>query len=657
MTDLKQNPQPKIPSGIELADALIAAMPIDPAPSTGHLDLDSKLTPRQACEKGLFALLRHHHIEALKLIQQLTKDNYLPAEIFLGIMYLAGRGIAKDIEQANLCFKKAIANIAWFNPETQTDPFLLYCLGQLCFTSEYRYIKDKSAADFFKKAAELEYAPALTGLAHCYRQGKEIEKDAKREMELLQVAATQNDVYALYDIGITYLKGLGVPLDAKKAIAFFQQGIEQGSARAQWRLGMCYLHGEGITKDAKKAITYFQSSAEKGFETAQFQLGQCYFLGEGASRDPQIAVTHFQGLAEKNYPMGQNAMGVCYYKGEGVHKEYTKAIMLFKQATESGFANARTNLGVCYLYGHGVPKDEKEALKQFTLAASKDSDAQVYLGFCYAKGLGVAKDKDAAAYWFELAAAQGHQVAVDNFETLTETDYVKLSERREAVNKQLKKKSIFGNTDDSLYDLVTSYIAPEEIAELDKNEKEAKSISRYFSSSAELYRLAAHRGDANAQYEMGICYLKGSGAEKSQSEAVKYLHQAAEQGYVKAKKALEKLPKEAAAWYKTKAELGYSREQFLLAKCYETGLGIPQNTEKALFWYERAARQEEPGAQEGFKKPLLANISSCVTAASASFWRKWTWKRDAELPEISTSDDIELSSLVVLPPRGAPSSL
>ena len=51
-------------------------------------------------------------------------------------------------------------------------------------------------------------------------------------------------------------------------------------------------------------------------------------------------------------------------------------------------------------------------------------------------------------------------------------------------------------------------------------------------------RAAAERGDAEAQYTLGVAYLKGEGVAQHYGEAVNWFRLASQQGFKKAKTAL-----------------------------------------------------------------------------------------------------------------------
>jgi len=123
----------------------------------------------------------------------------------------------------------------------------------------------------------------------------------------------------------------------------------------------------------------------------------------------------------------------------------------------------------------------------------------------------------------------------------------------------------------------------------------------------EQYRLAVERGDAAAQFNLGVCYAKGEGVEKDLKKAVEWFTSAAEQGDVDAQARLgfcydkgegvEKDLKKAAEWYKRAAEQGHAVAQNNLGVCYDQGKGVERDLKKAAEWYKRAGEQGHAVAQ------------------------------------------------------------
>ncbi|MDR1485938.1 MAG: hypothetical protein LBT09_14095 [Planctomycetaceae bacterium] len=62
--------------------------------------------------------------------------------------------------------------------------------------------------------------------------------------------------------------------------------------------------------------------------------------------------------------------------------------------------------------------------------------------------------------------------------------------------------------------------------------------------SVESLKVEAEKGNAEAQFKLGVCYLDGEGVKKDYAEAVKWLRKVAEQGYAEAKEILQQIENE-----------------------------------------------------------------------------------------------------------------
>ena len=130
------------------------------------------------------------------------------------------------------------------------------------------------------------------------------------------------------------------------------------------------------------------------------------------------------------------------------------------------------------------------------------------------------------------------------------------------------------------------------------------------------YRKAAEQGNADAQYNLGLCYEVGSGVPKDEVEAVKWYRKAAEQGYAEAQSNLgdsylhgvgvKEDEVEGVKWYRKAAEQGYAEAQKGLGFCYKWGMGVPEDAVMAAKWgrkavkgYRKAAKQGNTAAQTG----------------------------------------------------------
>lgn len=103
------------------------------------------------------------------------------------------------------------------------------------------------------------------------------------------------------------------------------------------------------------------------------------------------------------------------------------------------------------------------------------------------------------------------------------------------------------------------------------------------------WRMRAEKGDAEAQYNLGMLYLTGVGAPQDFNEAIKWIKQAAEQGYGEA--------------------------QNILGSAYYSGAGVEQSYLDAHMWFNLAAAQGV--ADAGTQRDLTAQHLTAEDIAKA----------------------------------------
>ena len=107
--------------------------------------------------------------------------------------------------------------------------------------------------------------------------------------------------------------------------------------------------------------------------------------------------------------------------------------------------------------------------------------------------------------------------------------------------------------------------------------RDGKGVKQSYTKAIELYEMAAKRGDANAQYNLGLYYDEGShGLTQSSERSIEYYTLAAEQGHASA--------------------------QNSLGVMYATGDGIETSYSKARELWTKAAAQGFEGAIGALKQ-------------------------------------------------------
>lgn len=140
----------------------------------------------------------------------------------------------------------------------------------------------------------------------------------------------------------------------------------------------------------------------------------------------------------------------------------------------------------------------------------------------------------------------------------------------------------------------------------------------------------AERGEADAQFELGLRLITGEGVKKNLEQGVHYIELAARQKHLRAQHILGTLYEDgigvkkdlakAASWYRTSADLGFALSQHSLAVLYEEGRGVKKDTARATEWFRKAAEQGNPPSQTAYAAKLEHGDGATKNTAKAALW-------------------------------------
>jgi TPR repeat protein len=221
--------------------------------------------------------------------------------------------------------------------------------------------------------------------------------------------ADEGDLDSQLTLGYLYLYGEdNTPIDYKKSFKYYSMAAEQNDLVALNNMGSLYYNGIGVDKDRKKALEMFQKASNLGNSESSVNLGFIYLTGNGATIDNKQAMVLCYKAAKEGYPTGQFMTGCAYYKGFVVPKDTKKAFEMIKAAANVNFADANYILALMYMEGVGTTKNYGNAVRQFSRAAMQGNvDAMLALGEIYAKGKIYAQNIYQAHIWYNIASLYG----------------------------------------------------------------------------------------------------------------------------------------------------------------------------------------------------------------------------------------------------------
>jgi formylglycine-generating enzyme required for sulfatase activity/TPR repeat protein len=231
----------------------------------------------------------------LRYIQPLSEKGNAAAQFILGVMSLAGEGVAQDAAEAKRLFHKSA---------DQGSAILQFKIGN-AFLFSRRAARDRfEAVKWYRKAADQGSADAQLALGSMYSAGEgaeydDVEYDEAEALKWYRKAADQGDAEAQYVLGLHYYFDEDYRLDPSEAVKWYRKAADQGHIPAQLKLGSMYEEGEGVEYDATEAVKWYRKAADQGNMHAQSQLGPIYEKGEGVARD-YIQALMFRTLAARS---------------------------------------------------------------------------------------------------------------------------------------------------------------------------------------------------------------------------------------------------------------------------------------------------------------------------------------------------------------------
>jgi len=137
------------------------------------------------------------------------------------------------------------------------------------------------------------------GLA--YLNGEGVEKNERTAVEYFYKAAQQGLPDALYNLAYCYEKGIGVPQNYQYAITTYQLAADRGDVGALAAAALCWYR----TGDKGQAEKLWLEAAEKGSVSAMENLGSVY-NSEGKK---ELAEKYWQMAADKGSQKAKAALG------------------------------------------------------------------------------------------------------------------------------------------------------------------------------------------------------------------------------------------------------------------------------------------------------------------------------------------------------------
>lgn len=413
---------------------------------------------------------------------------------------------------------------------------------------------DKKAYECYLAGAEAGSARCVLGALRAGQYDERLQAQARyslaESLQIVMEAAAGGEPYAAYQLadGFYYDDFYDILPKSERAAGncfkWYEKAGEGGIVNAMERAGKCCFSGTYTRKDVsaglywaekaaaagsawgllkmglftleqqdyEAAFAYLYAAARQGDEEAPFYLGEMCLNGAGTEQDTEQAIAFFEEAARHDNRESFVRLGQIYSEGE--YENYERACYWYSRAYSAGDHQVGLALGRLYCMP-GEYQDFQKAERLLAEYAQGEEDGQAccLLAHLYHEGLIPGSGAEKAAAYFEQGASMGNDECIQILGHLYfEGEELPQNYARayELLNSSWEKGTLR-----ELCQL--AYLCRNGYG-CEKDEKRA----------AELYRKAAEtEKNADAYYELGSLYEKGTQIQRDLEQAVDYYRQAA----------------------------------------------------------------------------------------------------------------------------------
>ena len=405
---------------------------------------------------------------------------------------------------------------------------------------------NKKAFKYHLLGANLGLESSMISVSGFYKEGLGVKKNIKESLKWMRKAAKKKNPIALYNLGVSYNVGDIVPKNEEKAFRYFKEAASYGVPSAMHNVAIIYQN----KNQHKKAFNWFKEAARNDIPESMFELAHLYEAGIGTKKNKKEALfwyneayEHGMSYAKTFYTILKDEMEygldvalVNLEKASALegnveamrfladyyfdHNDDIEVFKYTKMASELGDDTSLYNLGRIYELGLGTDQNIEKALECYNKANRKNNiHATLRLAELYYTGLHVPKNSYTAIKYLKQAKDLGSKDAIYNLGVICEED-LKMNDEAFFWFKEAAEKG----QADAINRLGEIYMSQNKV-----------------SDAVSLFDKSSHYGCAKALYNLGLCYEKGIGKNKSFGMAKKYFTKAYKKGFKEAKERIDEL--------------------------------------------------------------------------------------------------------------------
>ncbi|KAM4796246.1 LOW QUALITY PROTEIN: protein sel-1 homolog 3-like [Rhinophrynus dorsalis] len=286
------------------------------------------------------------------------------------MLFWGQQGISSNLQAAVKFYEKGALQ--------QKDPVMMYDYGVVLLRGQGVKQDIPKALEFLKKAADMNFVPAINSLGWYYER---FERNYKKASEYK--ADRLGNQEAPFNLGILHYYGLYPGMDKNLSTAYFYylKSAIRGHIDAAVHVSAFWIQGlPGVVdRQPQNALVWTKWAAEQsGYLGAVLRKGLDAYLAQSWPE----AVLHYIQAAEAGFEIAQfNAAFICEEDPEGLVSRYIQTDCMWKYYNLSTYSDrppsyAQIKMGDLFYTSHVRRKRDVQAAVQMYKAAALQKDPQ-----------------------------------------------------------------------------------------------------------------------------------------------------------------------------------------------------------------------------------------------------------------------------------------
>ena len=451
-----------------------------------------------------------------------------------------------------------------------------------------------SSTYVLQSSAEKGDVDAMYRIAVRLRTGDGVQKDEKKAFQWFEKAYNAGYRAAAFDLAMCYKKEIGTERNISKALELLQIGVKDEDVHAIYELGMCHFYGHGVPRNEIEGAKLFKQGSDEKFQFGDCEnmYGYCLETGKGCKTDKQKALEFYRLASDHGSPEGMYNYADMFHHGLNVPKDIVEACHLYWLAGKAGHLDAFYSLTEIYHNGEGPVKMNKDLCVRAASQGMQQKNFRCTIAYCDLIEEGWTTE-DSKGQCLELRQfAEGPEFSAEQNNFACELDSGKGC--RQDVPKAQKYWRMAGNSGSGMAwsNLAHSLYSEDKVDEAiecwTKSVKlgcatgaialaKVMVLRKEYTKAFALAEATATRGHINAYLVLGSLYMKGQGCTKDLAKGF--------------------------SWYKKAADGDHPVGLYKAGCCYLKGKGTSKDVNKGRALLERAkVEAEEPLARKAAQK-------------------------------------------------------